>query len=144
MTYARSEALRKRMYMAYQNRAFPANIAVLDSMVAKRYRLANLIGYTTWADYITADKMVGSAKNASDFIAKIVNASGERMKADYQVLLARKRKDVPYAKVKQGVLDITGRMFGVTYRRVKDAPVLDPAVECWEMFENGKRVGRFY
>jgi thimet oligopeptidase len=35
-------------------------------------------------------------------------------------------------------------MFGVTYTRVPDAPVWDPSVECYEMHENGKLVGRFY
>ncbi len=178
MTYARREDVRRRMYMAYQNRAYPKNMAVLDSLIAKRYRLANLVGYPTWAESFTADKMVGSAKNASDFIDKIVDASGERMKRDYETLLARKRKDVPgasgidwwdrfywpalvkkeqydfdaeklrpyfpYVRVKQGVLDVTSRIFGVTYRPVKDAPVWDPAVECYEMIEGGKRVGRFY
>jgi Zn-dependent oligopeptidase len=46
--------------------------------------------------------------------------------------------------VKQGVLDVTSHMFGVTYRRVKDAPVWDPSVECYEMVEGGRVVGRFY
>ena len=40
--YAKNEDLRKRMYMEYNNRAFPANMAVLDSFVAKRHRLATL------------------------------------------------------------------------------------------------------
>mgnify|MGYP003693816275 CR=1 FL=1 len=35
-------------------------------------------------------------------------------------------------------------MFGVEYRRVPDAPVWDPSVECYEMYEGGKLAGRFY
>jgi len=178
MTYAKSEAVRKKMFMVFQNRAYPANMAVLDTILDLRYRLAKLIGYSNFADYDCADKMVGSAQNASDFIHKVVDASGERLKGDYQVVLDRKRKDVPgatgidwwdrfywtnlikkenydfdaqafrpyfpYTRVKQGVLDVTGKMFGVTYRQVKNAPVWDPSVECWEMLEDGKLVGRFY
>jgi thimet oligopeptidase len=46
--------------------------------------------------------------------------------------------------VKQGVIDVSAKLFGVTFKQVKDAPVWDPSVECWEMFEDGHLVGRFY
>ena len=178
LTYAKNGDLRKRMYFAYNNRAFPQNMAVLDKMAAKRYELANLLGFKTWADYITADKMIKTAANASDFITKIVAASTERAKREYQELLARKRKDdpkatqidrwdssyyselvkrenysfdgqkvrpyFPYQKVKQGVLDTSARLFSVSFKQVKNAPVWDPLVECWEIFEGGKLIGRFY
>ncbi len=177
-SYAKNDNLRKRMYVAYNNRAYPKNIAVLDRLVARRHELANLIGFKTWADYITADKMVGTSTNASTFIDRIVQASGARAEREYQMLLKRKQQDVPdargiyawetsyyselvrkasydfdtqsvrpyftYDRVKQGVLDVTGKLFGVTFKRVADAPVWDPLVECYEMFENDKLVGRFY
>jgi thimet oligopeptidase len=178
MTYAKSDELRRRLYMEFQNRAHPKNLEVLDRLIAHRHELANLLGYPTWADYITANKMVGSPKNAREFIDKIVAASGTSADRDYQVLLRRKQKDVPgatmvnfwessywsemvrksdyafdsqsvrpyfpYASVKQGVLDLMSQLFGVTFKQVKDAPVWDPSVECWELFEGGKRVGRIY
>ena len=96
-SYAKNEDLRKRLYMEYNNRAFPKNIEVLDRMIAKRHELAGLIGYSSWADYITADKMVGSAKNADSFIEGVAAASGPRGDREYGVLLARKQKDVPGA-----------------------------------------------
>lgn len=49
-SYAKRESLRQRMYMAHNNRAHPQNMAVLDRMIAKRYELANLIGFQTGAD----------------------------------------------------------------------------------------------
>ncbi len=178
MTYAKNDEVRRRLYMEFQNRAHPRNLDVLDRLIAQRHELANLLGFATWADYITANKMVGSPKNARDFIDKIVAASGTSAERDYQVLLRRKQKDVPgatmvnfwetsywsemvrksdyafdsqtvrpyfpYARVKQGVLDLMSRLFGVTFKQVNGAPVWDPSVECWEMFEAGKLVGRFY
>ncbi len=178
MTYAKSDDLRRRLYMEFQNRAHPKNLEVLDRMIAHRHELAGLLGFPNWADYITANKMVGNAKNARDFIDKIVAASAVSADRDYQILLRRKQRDVPaattvnfwetsywsemvrkseydfdsqsvrpyfpYARVKQGVLDLMSRLFGVTFRQVKDAPVWHPSVECWEMFEQGKLIGRFY
>mgnify|MGYP001565004995 FL=1 len=49
-----------------------------------------------------------------------------------------------YQKVKQGILDVTSNLFGVTFRQNKTAPVWHESVECWEMFEDGKLTGRFY
>jgi thimet oligopeptidase len=176
--YAKNEDLRKRMYMEYNNRAFPKNIDVLNRMIAKRDEQAKLLGFPNWADYITADKMVGNAKNASDFIDGVVKASAERNQREYQVLLARKKKDAPTAtavqlwenvyymeqvrksdynfdsqsvrpyfpfeEVKNGVLSVTGKMFGVEFRKAPNVPVWDPSVECYEMYEGGKLAGRFY
>lgn len=177
-SYAKNEDLRKRMYIAYNNRAYPQNLEVLNRMVAKRHELANLLGYTNWADYITANKMVGNAKNASDFIDKIVAASEAKAKREYASLLKRKQQDVPDAKVinawersywselvrrsdysfdsqqvrpyfsydnvKNGVLDVSSKLFGVTFKPLKNAPVWHKDVEAYEMFENGKLIARFY
>ena len=177
-SYAKSESLRLRMYMQYNNRAYPMNMAVLDSLISQRWQLATLLGFTNWADCVTADKMVGSAQNASNFIDGIVSASGPRAEREYGVLLKRKQQDVPnasvvnlwenvywseqvrksnynfdsqsvrpyfpYDRVKEGVLSVTGRMFGVEFKRVPNAPVWDPSVECYEVTEKGQLVGRIY
>ena len=177
-SYAKSEALRKRMYFEYNNRAYPANEPVLERLVAKRHEMASMLGFATWADYITADKMVGSAKTAAEFIDRVLAASGPKAEREYRELLGRKRKDVPGAdavnaweatyyselvrtasydfdsrsvrpyfqfdRVQAGVLDVASRLFGVEFRRNTTAPVWHPSVECYEMLEGGKLVGRFY
>lgn len=96
-TYAKSESLRKRMFMEYNNRAYPKNMEVLNKLIAKRAELASLLGFQSWAEYVTADKMAGSDKNAADFIEKIAAASTAKSEADYKQLLARKQQDVPGA-----------------------------------------------
>ena len=65
-------------------------------------------------------------------------------KSEYNFDSQQARPYFAYDKVKQGVLDVTAKIFGVEYRRVPNAPVWHPSVECWEMLEGGKRVGRFY
>ena len=178
LSYAKNENLRKRILIEFTNRAFPQNMAVLDRMIAKRHELANLLGFSNWADCITADKMVRSGKNAADFIDHIVEASRAIATSEYQTLLLRKQKDMPtakgmndwessyyselvrkadynfdsqsvrpffpYSRVQQGLLDITSKLFGVTFRQTKDVPVWHTSVEAYEMLEDGKVVGRFY
>ena len=177
-SYAQNEDLRKRMFMEYNNRAYPKNIEVLDRMMARRAELARLVGFANWADYITADKMVGSAANASAFIDRVVAASGPKAEREYAAILKRKQQDVPNAtvvngwertyyaelvrraqysfdsqavrpyfafdRVKQGLFDVTSKLFHVTYRRLPDAAVWDPSVEAYEMLEDGVLIGRFY
>jgi thimet oligopeptidase len=177
-TYARSDDLRRRLRAAFDNRAYPANIGVLDRMIVRRDELARLLGYQSWADYAVADKMTGSAANASAFVDRVVAASGEAAQREYETLLRRKRQDdpaatginrwevaylrelvrrsdydfdsqklrpyFPYQRVKQGVLDLSARLFGVTFRPMKNAPVWHPSVEGWEMYEGGRLTGRFY
>ena len=176
--YAESEDLRRRMFLEFTNRAHPDNLDVLRRMLRLRHELATLLGFANWADFVTADKMAGSGKVASEFVDRIVELSGARAARDYDVLLARKRQTqpgadavqqwesaywservrraeydfdaqsvrpyFPYARVKQGVLDLASRLYGVRFERVPGAPVWHPSVECWEMWQNGARAGRFY
>jgi thimet oligopeptidase len=97
LNYAKSDSLRRRLMLAFLNRAWPQNLPVLDSLLATRHELARLLGFANWADYVTADKMIGSGRNASDFIDKVVEASGPAATREYAVLLRRKQREVPEA-----------------------------------------------
>lgn len=97
MIYAKSNVAREAMWRAYRSRAFPQNVEVLNSLLSKRFELANLLGYPTWAAYVTETKMVKSQQAAADFIEKGRLATEARAKADMAVLLERKKKDVPGA-----------------------------------------------
>lgn len=177
MTYCTNDDVRKRLYMEFQNRAHPKNEEVLRRLLEKRHELANLVGFSNWADYVTANKMSGSAKTVREFIDKIVAASGPAQQRDFAILLNRKKQEVPaattvnfweqnywmekvkrsdydfdsqsirpylpYDQVKQGVLDVTAKMFGVTYKRI-EADVWHPAVEAYELYEGDRLIGRFY
>ncbi len=95
MTHSRSSAAREQLWKVYRQRAHPANLGVLDRMLSRRYELARLLGYDSWAAYVTEDKMIGSARAADEFIERIAAAAEARAASDYEVLLARKRQDDP-------------------------------------------------
>ncbi|MFT3710930.1 MAG: M3 family metallopeptidase [Archangium sp.] len=97
MIYARSGNVREQLWRAYRSRAFPQNVEQLNALLAKRHELATLLGYETWAAYVTETKMVKSAKAAADFIERGRVATEARAKQDMAQLLARKQKDVPGA-----------------------------------------------
>ncbi len=97
MTYAESDAARLNIYKQFRQRGYPKNIAILNSMLKKRYDLAKLLGYENWAHYITEDKMIKTAAHARSFIEKIAVASKQRAAADYKELLGALQKIDPKA-----------------------------------------------
>src|SRR5690349_11434687 len=57
MTYARDGKAREKVWRAYHQRAYPQNMTVLDQLIARRHELATLLGYPTWAAFVTETKM---------------------------------------------------------------------------------------
>ena len=83
--------------------------------------------------------------------------AAERVEAwDSQLLTEAVRKERhgfdaqavrPYfelSRVQEGVLEVTARLFGLTYRPVPDAPVWHSDVTCFDVLEEGTLLGRFY
>jgi len=178
MSYAENGEVRKRLYMERMNRAYPQNMAVLDQLIAKRYELAQLLGYKTWADYVTEDKMIKSAANVSQFIDRISALTVAASKDEYQIFLKAKRADDPtattienweyayysnkvkkrdydfdsrearpyfaFADVKKGVMEVTSKIFGVSFKKIDNPTVWDPTVDAYEVWDGGKMIGRFF
>ncbi|MGE0703201.1 MAG: M3 family metallopeptidase [Vicinamibacterales bacterium] len=178
LTYATSATAREALWKLNRQRGHPANLEVLRRLLAVRYEFARLLGFDTWADYITDDKMIGNAASVAAFITKISEAADARMRSDYDEVLDQKRREIPgatavdawdsafyqeqvkaaaydfdsqllrpyfeYSRVKQGVMDLTSRMFGITYRRVTDAVVWHEDVEAYDVFDGETRLGRIY
>jgi thimet oligopeptidase len=178
MTYARSGRAREALWRLYRLRGHPRNLEVLSRMLARRAELARLLGYPSWAAYVTEDKMIRSEAAAAEFVARITRAAEARMRRDYGQLLARKRAEEPgaarvepwdsaylqervkaeqygfdsqsvrpyfeYGRVKQGVLDVTARLFGLSYRSVPDAPAWHADVEAYDVLEGERLLGRVY
>jgi thimet oligopeptidase len=98
MTFARSDALRRRLSLAFNNRAYPQNRDVLLSMMKTRFEIATLLGYSSWADYNAADKMVQKGENIGAFVSEIDKASRPPAEREFAMLLEEKRKSDPGAK----------------------------------------------
>lgn len=97
MSYARSGKAREAMYRAFRSRGTPANLEVLQRMLARRHALATLLGYRSWAHYVTEDKMIATDEAAREFVERIAAIALERGHRDYAELLDRKRQDDPGA-----------------------------------------------
>jgi len=178
MQFARSSPAREAMYRAFADRAYPKNLEVLSQLLQKRYELARLLGYDSWAAYSMEDKMIRTPAAAHAFVDQIARVSQRRADEDYKLLYARLQKDEPratsvpawdvaylkervraeqldfdaqsvrpyfeFSRVQAGLLDITSRLFGVTYRKVEDARTWHPDVDVYDVFDGKQRLGRIY
>ncbi len=97
MTFAASNALRSRLNLAFNTRAYPQNRDLLMKMLATRQEIATLLGYKSWADYNAADKMIGTGARIAEFIRDLDAAVKPVADKEFQMLLAEKRKTEPQA-----------------------------------------------
>ena len=95
MTFAKSDVLRRRMFLAYNTRAYPANKSILMDILATRKQLANTLGFDSWADLATADQMMGSAAKVKAFLADLDAASKVGAAREYSMVLEFARKQRP-------------------------------------------------
>ena len=144
--------VRRDVTIAFLERGWPHNEAVLREMLDLRQELAGLVGYADWPSYDADVKMIGSGPAIAAFIDRITAAAEAPMRRDLDVVLERYRQDAPggmaitsadlsyyqelvrkeqlevdaqlvrtyfdFGKVRTGLLEVTGRLFGLRYEAV--------------------------
>jgi thimet oligopeptidase len=116
LSFAKSADLRKKMYLAYNDRAYPKNVEVLRSILEARQEVATTLDYKTWADLAMADQMMGSASNLHTFLQQVDDASRPIATKEFDQMLA-------FAKTQQpgltGIPASDGGYWAEQYRRAK-------------------------
>jgi thimet oligopeptidase len=97
MNYAVSPQLRRRMYLAYNDRGYPANKQVLLELLTAREEMAGLLDFRSWADLATVDQMMGSAENMRQFLGEVEAAARETAQREFVELEAFVRGRNPEA-----------------------------------------------
>ncbi|MFZ5953935.1 MAG: M3 family metallopeptidase [Candidatus Dependentiae bacterium] len=80
---------RKKMRSAFNNRAYPANKAILEKVIEKRDQLAKLLGYDSYANYDTSDQMVKNADRAYEFVSSIVTKAQDKARKEFENYTAK-------------------------------------------------------
>ena len=88
LDFAGKRDTRKTVMTAFLNRGWPANEAVLKSLLEKRYALAQTLGYTDYAALVTADKMIGNPERVARFLDDVNVAARPGAEADMAELTA--------------------------------------------------------
>ena len=116
MAFAKSAGLRRRMFLAYNQRAYPQNVQVLKDLLATRQELATTLGYKNYADLATADQMMGTSSRVEALLNQLDDVSQAIAKREYGQLLAFAKQQQP------GLTNISesdGGYWAEQYRRQK-------------------------
>lgn len=85
------EATRKKLYLAFNTRAYPENIVILNDLIAKRDELAQLLGFAHYAAYDIANEMAQSVDRVRGFLDGIA----QRAMVKYEQEVAHFTKHLP-------------------------------------------------
>ncbi|HEY0889487.1 MAG TPA: M3 family metallopeptidase [Nocardioides sp.] len=172
--FVHDAAVRREVTVAFLERGWPHNDALLQEMFALRHELATLVGYADWPSYDAEVKMIGAGPAIPEFIDKIAAAAAGPMERDLAVVMERLRQDVPDAtsissadlsyyqelvrkeqlevdaqrvrtyfafdKVRDGLLEVTGRLFRLRYEPVECATWHED-VASYDVFSTAGRDG---
>lgn len=83
MTYAESDALRRRLSEVYSRRAFPENDALLRRLFTLRQELAEILGRPNYASLILEDKMVNTPAKVETLLEDMASAARPAAERDY-------------------------------------------------------------
>ena len=97
MENAKSADTRKKMMLAYMNRA-PDNTKILEQAIVLREQIASLLGYKTWADYQIELRMAKNEKTVMTFLNSLKGKLAKRNASDLALLLKYKKELDPSAK----------------------------------------------
>lgn len=89
MKYSTRRDLRQKMWMAYNTRATEgenSNIELCRQIAELRLKIANVLGYETYADYALEERMAKNPQTVNEFIEKLLTPSLPAAKAEVEEL----------------------------------------------------------
>jgi len=98
MTYAKSDDLRHRMYLAYNGRAYPANEELLNQILKTRAELAATLGFANWAELAMADKLIQNPTKVRGLLNELDRAAKPVAEKEYAEILAFAQQRQPGLK----------------------------------------------
>ena len=96
LKYSENRELRKQIWTAYNTRAIGGefdNTEIVKKIVDLRIKIANILGYETYADYALEERMAKSKTNVNEFIMNLLEPSLEYARKDIADVFAYAKKN---------------------------------------------------
>ena len=164
LTYSARRELREKMYKAYNTLCTHANennnVAIVGKIVNLHRKMAQLLGYETYADYALTRRMAEKKENVYQLLNQLIDAYMPTAKEEVEAIrqlhadlqpwdfsyYANKLKEQrfninsemlrPYfelSNVKKGVFGLASRLYGITFSPNTAVPVYHPDVEVFDV-----------
>ena len=89
MTYSSNRELKEKLWKASNSRALGGefdNTEIVKKIANTRLKIANLLGYKCYADYVLERRMAENTKTVNDFLAELLAATKSYADADYRTV----------------------------------------------------------
>lgn len=89
LTYSSNRALKEQLWKASNARALGGefdNTEVIKGIVNTRLKIANLLGYATYADYVLEERMAENTATVNGFLEELLVATKEYADLDYKTI----------------------------------------------------------
>ncbi len=89
LTYSSNRALKEQLWKASNSRALGGdfdNSEVIKGIVNTRLKIANLLGYETYADYVLEERMAENKATVNGFLEELLTATKEYADQDYKTI----------------------------------------------------------
>ena len=89
LTYSSDRALKERLWRASNSRSLGGefdNTEVLRQIANTRLKIANLLGYDCYADYVLEERMAENTPTVQAFLGELLAATKEHADADYRTV----------------------------------------------------------
>ena len=96
MKYSQNRELRRQLWTAYNSRAIGGeydNTEIVKQIVDLRIKIANILGYETYADYALENRMAKTTPTVNEFIKNLLEPSMKYAKKDVADVLAYAKKN---------------------------------------------------
>jgi len=98
MKYAESDEARKELAYRFKNIASDSNLGVLNDLLRKRQQLADILGYSSFAEYQLENRMAEKPGAVWDFEQTLHQRVMEKARKDYSQLLEKKHQRLGQAQ----------------------------------------------
>lgn len=93
ITNSPKEEIRKKVFTAQNSRAQKINKPLMETVIKNKAKLAKMLGYQTWADYMIEPKMAKNGKTAIDFVQGLKEGLEPKFQKEVETLRQLKVKE---------------------------------------------------
>jgi len=89
ITYSSNRELKERLWRAYNSRAFGGefdNTEIVRKIANTRLKIANLLGYKCYADYVLEERMAKDTPTVTAFLQELLDETKEYADRDYKTV----------------------------------------------------------
>jgi len=93
MDNSKDDEARKALEIKFNNRCYPQNVELLEKAIKIRKKIAKLLNYKNFADYVLEDRMAKNSNKVFEFLKNLYKDLKKKGKKELKILLKLKNRE---------------------------------------------------